>query len=517
MTVRLPYTTFDIESDIQKVRNQDQRILFIGQKVASGTATPLTIIEDIPNDTSWDTLLGATSMLAGMIRAAKQENVVSRMDAIAVEDNIGSTASTADITIVGATSADTELTIDIGSSINYSYTISVENGDNETAIAAAWETLINADSKRIVEASAVAGVLTLTAKNSGLEGNSIGLRVTGDLAGLTSITVPHMAGGTVSPVIDTIPTVIGNRRYQHIVMPQSYDVSAIATWLDGRFSVDNDIRNGTLLISKTDSVTNLKTLGNGYDNKSLDIHGNITAADYEGSSIFELDTVIASKCAAIWALRLTDDANISRLTLSAYGARDAFGGMHLASKPYHNTPFFNLPVADAGDEISNTEQKELNTAGVFFLGNNPVRREIISGDVVTTYKTHPVTSQSDISFKYQNYVDTLSEIREYFVNNVRARFAQARLTEGDIVDDIDMANENSISAYLNELYEDLTDEALTVKGNNALRFFKANKTVSLDVSTGKVVVNMKVPIVTQIREIEGVIEVSFTITLQAAA
>lgn len=522
MTVRLPYTTFDIESGVQKRRNQEQIILFIGQMTSAGTATPLTIIEDIPNDGSWDTDFGIESMLAGMLRAAKQENVDTRMDAIAVTDNVGSADATSDITIVGTTSAITQLTLDIGSSINYSYTISVALGDAEADIAAAWETLINADTKRIVEASAALGVLTLTAKNAGLEANSISLRVTGDLAGLTSITVPAMAGGTLSPVIDTIPAVIGNRRYQHIVMPASYDVGAIATWLDARFNVDNAIRNGTLLISKTGLVADLKTLGEGYDNRSLDIYGNTEATNYNGSSLFELDTVIASKCAAIFALRLTDDANISRLTISTYGARDAFGGMHLASKPYHNTPFFNLPTIDPVNEISDTEQKELNAAGISFLGNNSTRTTIISGDVVTTYKTHPITGQPDISFKYQNYVDTLSEIREYFVNNSRARFAQSRATAGDIVKDMDMANENAISAYMNDLYEDLTDQALTVKGNDALRFFKTNKTVDLDIAAGKAVVNMKVPIVTQIREIEGVVElsfadISFTVTLQPAA
>lgn len=521
MPINIPKITLDIESAIQKEQNQAQKILFIGQKLAAGTATPLTIIEDIPNDKSWDTLFDSKSILAGMLRTAKNLNQETRMDAIAVEDNVSSADATADITIVGTASATTELTLYVGSKLDYAYTISVSSGDTETVVAAAWETAINADANRIVEASAAAGVLTLTAQNAGLEGNFIGLRVVGDLGGLTSITVPHMASGTLSPDISTIPSIIGTDRYQHIVMPASYDVSSIATWLDGRFNVNNDIRNGTLIISITDSVADGKSLGNSYDNKSLDIHFNkeISRTMYEGSALFELDTVIASQFAAIAALRLTEDANISKYTTGVYGARDAYGGVHIASKPYHNTPFFNLPVIDREDGLTQEEQNELNEAGLFFLGNNSARTTIIAGDVVTTYKTNPITSQEDGSFKYQNYVDTLSSIREYFVNNCRERFAQSRLTEGDIVFDLDMVNKTVISAYLDDLYGDLEQEGLTVAGSAALRFFKdeRNKIIDIDIETGKATIDMKVPIVTQLREIQGVIQVSFTIDLQQAA
>jgi len=149
---------------------------------------------------------------------------------------------------------------------------------------------------------------------------------------------------------------------------------------------------------------------------------------------------------------------------------------------------------------------------LFFLGNNSPRTTIIAGDVVTTYKTNPITSQEDKSFKYQNYVDTYSEIREYYVNNSRERFAQTRLTIGELVKDIDMVNENIIRAYMAEIYGDLSIEALTVAGNQAIRYFKDNLNVELKPEERKATVNMKCPIVTQIGEIEGVIEASFPIS-----
>ena len=524
MTVKVPKVTFNIVPSAEKEKNEAQKILFVGQKLASGTATQLTIIKDIPYDKSWDTLFGAGSILAGMIRSAKEINVETRMDAVALDDNGASIVATSDITIVGTTSAETTLTLYVGSDTNHKYTISVASLSSETVVAAAFETAINADVNRIVDPSAAAGVLTLTALNKGLEGNFIGLRLEGDLGGLTSITVPAMAGGTLAPDVSTLPTLIGKERYNRIVMPSTYDYSAIATWLDGRFNTENDIRDGVLIIGITDSVSNGKTLGDSKDNKSMAVHFNKLVSitdEWEGSALFELDYVLTSRIAAISSLRLTDDSNISRYTISTYGSKDAFGGMHMASKPYHNTPFFNLNPIESGFrfELTDEEQEELNESGLFFLGNNRARTTVIAGDVVTTYKTNPISGQPDGSFKYLNYVDTYSAIREYFVDNSRQRFAQSRLTPGDLIKDIDMANENTIRAYMTELYSDLNDYALTVGGPQAIRFFKDkhNLKVTLNYETGKATVNMVVPIVTQLREIEGVIRVSFTINFQQQA
>jgi hypothetical protein len=117
----------------------------------------------------------------------------------------------------------------------------------------------------------------------------------------------------------------------------------------------------------------------------------------------------------------------------------------------------------------------------------------------------------DVTFTFLNYVDSSSAIREYFFNNYKARFAQSRLTEGDLSAGRDVANALSIRAFSEKLYSDLAgaDKVLVQSGERALNFFKQNLVVELDLAEGKVTITMFVPIVTQLRTIQGTIKIAF--------
>ena len=131
------------------------------------------------------------------------------------------------------------------------------------------------------------------------------------------------------------------------------------------------------------------------------------------------------------------------------------------------------------------------------------------GEVVTTYKNDSA-GNPDTSFKFLNYVDTASAAREYFWNNLKKRFAQSRLTEGDLIRGRDIANALSIEAYLTELYADLSELTILQAGETALQFFNDNISVTLDLSLGKATVTMIVPIVTQLRTINVSMQLAFT-------
>ena len=53
------------------------------------------------------------------------------------------------------------------------------------------------------------------------------------------------------------------------------------------------------------------------------------------------------------------------------------------------------------------------------LRNNPANTVLISNEAVTTYKTDTL-GNPDVTFKYVNFVDTLSIVREYVFNNLKA-------------------------------------------------------------------------------------------------
>jgi hypothetical protein len=145
------------------------------------------------------------------------------------------------------------------------------------------------------------------------------------------------------------------------------------------------------------------------------------------------------------------------------------------------------------------------------MGVNRGGTGALVGEVPTTYKTDPA-SNPDLTFKFLNFVDTGSNVREYFFNNLKARFAQSRLTEGAVSRGRDMANQVVIAVFLDKLYNDLAGPnfVLVQDGEAAIKFFKENRTIVLDLATGKAIVTMQVPIVTQLRSIIVTMKIAFS-------
>lgn len=511
-TILRPKVTLSIRAAALEISVAPQRILFIGQKTSAGSATSGALIQNIPNDNSQNTLFGENSMVAGMITAAKLINQQTQMDAIGLSDAGGAVAATGVVTFSGTATATGSIFITVGSTANYRYSVDIESGDTATAIGAKLVTLIGADAKVPVTAGNSSGAVTLTAVNAGLEGNTIGLRVEGSVAGVT-VALTAFTGGLTNPTITSVFDAIGENRYQTIVWPSTYTLSILTNFLGSRFNVTNEVLDGVGIVTVTDTYSNLLTAGNAQNSQSLVMFGNkkLTDSDFKGPSMLEMNNIMSSEFAALRALRLTAKANISRYVIATRGALDAFGGPALASLPYFNTPFFNLPLIPVAKGFTKDEVDSLANAGISVFGNNVTRTQVILSDVLTTYKTD-VAGNPDISFKYLNYVDTISTVREYMVNNLRVRFAQCRLTEGDLVAGRNIANADLIRAVVTQYYMDLSnaDFVLTQRGEIALDFFKQNLNVSLDLSTGTVTINMITPIVTQLREILGTIQIAFS-------
>jgi hypothetical protein len=236
-----------------------------------------------------------------------------------------------------------------------------------------------------------------------------------------------------------------------------------------------------------------------------------TVKGYLGPTINEADYVKSAQFAAIRALRLTSGQNVASFVTSS-ASRDQFGGTAAASLPYANTPLDNLPLIASGRGWTEVEIQGLYDAGAAVMGSNVGGTGIICGQVPTTFKTDGVNT--DLTFKYLNYMDTISQGREYFHTNLFAQYVQSRLTEGDLALGRDVVNAAGIEAYLDKLYLDLSgaDFMLVQDGTVAFEYFKANRTVTLTMATGTATIVMRVPIVTQLREIIATMKISFTTT-----
>jgi len=489
-----------------------QRVLFVGQKTAVGTATSGALISDIQNDASENTLFGANSMLAGMIRAFRAINLDVNIDAIPLDDAGAGVPATSTVTFAGTPTEAGTITITVGSRVNHAFKIAIATTDTATTIAAALVTAITADTDVPVTAGNVAGVVTLTAVNDGTEGNSIGIAKSGTVGGVTT-TLVGMASGATNPTLTGVFDVVGDIRYQTVVWPFTFTLTELKSFLDPRFNVDNKIQDGVGIVHSSDTFANLKSAGDAENSQSIVILGNreVTGGDVEGSGLLEIGTIISSQFAALRSLRLEDDTNIAPFVIATNGARDTRGGAAIASLPYHNTPFVNLPVVTQGDGFTAQELSDLLDAGVSNIGSNITATIAIAGPIKTTSKTD-VAGNPDPSFGFLNFVDTISTIREIYFNRLKARYAQSRLTTGALQSGRSIANEESIRAFLIGIYQDLgsADFVLVEAGETSLNFFKDNLSVVLDLVTGTATITMKVLIVTQLRIITGSIQIAFS-------
>ena len=512
-TVAQPSTTVNITSAVTEVANEDQKLLFIGQKTSAGTATAGALVPSIQNDNSWDTLFGEDSMLAAMIRSARLLNDQSQFDAIALDDSGSGVDAAATITITGAPTETSTLAVTVGSQQNHTVTVNVTSGDSVTVIALAVVAAVNADPRMPVIASSAVGVVTLTAVNAGTYGNTLGIEVVGEVPGIATAIVA-MASGATDPVLTGVFDVVGNVRYQGIVWPYADDTSVVRTFLDARFNVVNDVLDGVAFTSKTDTLANLQNTYSALNSQSLVVIGDELTNEtlLKGApSVFEIPVVKVSEFAAIRALRLTAGSSITQFLAGEVGL-DSFGGPALASRPYFNTPFPNIPVSVQGRGFTKSEVESLFDDGVSVMGNNTAANTIIMGEVVTTYKTD-TAGNPDQAFKFLNFVDTASGAREYIVNNLNARFAQSRLTEGDLVPGRPMANAQLILSTLTEFYSTLSgpEFALTQSGEDARTAFTSNTSVTVDLSQGLVTILMNsVPLVSQVRTFNATMRITFS-------
>ncbi|MGD9276250.1 MAG: hypothetical protein PVJ67_03705 [Candidatus Pacearchaeota archaeon] len=517
MAISNPSVNIQILPATQVAQNEAQKILFLGQKLAAGTAPAGDLVENIDNSNEQNTLFGEGSILATMITAAKAYNKISRFDAIPIDDDGSANDATGVVAFSGAPTAAGSILITIGSELNHTYTVSIVTTDTPTTIGDKLVTLITADTSCPVTAVNVTGTVTLTAKNGGLEGNFISLRYSGTVAGVTT-TLTAFSGGANNPSLDNVLDVVANLRYQTIVFPSTYLINDtnnnIITFLNNRFNISGDkILDGVGIMAVTDTEANLKaaTYGNNSQNVTFIANRTVpTDAARKGSSLVELDYVIASQFAAIRALRLTTDAPIANYVYASQSANDNYGGIHISTLPYHNTPFVNLPLIDNDLMWLDSERSELKEAGWTILGNNVGNTSIIADSVVTRYK-QDAAGDTDLSYKYLNYVDQASNVREYFHNNLKTAFRQTRLSLGDLVPGYNMANEGIIRSECMKLYAELADLALVPAGETAIKLFRDNLTITITEIEGKVTIVMLDPVVTQLRQIVATMQLTFSL------
>lgn len=519
--VRNPKVSLNLVQRNQTVGVEAHRVLIVGQKLAAGSATA-GLVSDVPRTAAEiDALFGARSHLAMLCRKFRAINPYSRLDAIALADN-GTTKATAKWVFSGTATEAKTVFFDVVSSESHSYEVDIEVGDTETDVTAKILALTDLDDRlpatvAISTTTATDDTITFTAANAGTHANKWLIRFHDEyqrpvtVAGLT-ITMTGWASGATDPVLTTALDAAENIRYHGIVWPQAYATTVPKAFINARFNLDNDIKDGVVFQWIEDTFANVKTLANAMNSPSWVMLTNETTntSYWKGPHLPEAPDVLTTIFVAARARRFEEEISISDLVVNNE-SRDQFGGRHTASLPYFNTPFIGVEQPDDGSGYIYSEQLELEDEGVTVIGSNTAKNAVIASALVTTYLNDSAGNPDD-TWHWLNWRDTHSVIREFFVNNLREDFAQHRLSTGAAVANFAIATAPSIRSKIYEYYDILSDDALTVRGREAHKILEDELTVDLVPDQRLVRLSCNVPMLSQLGQITGSVKFNFGIT-----
>lgn len=503
-----PKVTLQIIPAQQLSTVTEQKVLIVGQML-TGTATAGQLVQEIGNAGQEDGLFGSTSMVAGMVRRFKQVNRVTQLDVLPLADGGSATDATAVCTVTGTATAAGRVTLTVGSAKDFKVNVDIPSGASETEAATAIVTAFaNNVSKAPFTQASTAGAVTFTATNGGTHANDWTIAIEGSVAGLT-FALTGWTGGATDPVLTDIFDAIGDIRYQTIVYPAVYGLAEVEDLLNDRFNSTNDVKDGVAIQVRKGTLAELKAYTSALNSQSLVIFGNrtLTGTTAIGTAIQEMPDVSASEIAALRSLRLTQDAPLGDI-LTTVAPLDQFGGTSIASLPYFNTLVPQHLPETAGTGWTQEESDELESSAVSVFGSNRAFNNVILGQVVTTYLTDEAGNTDD-SFKFLNTIDTASVVREFFFANLKSRYAQTRLTDGDVLPRRDMANAITIRGFCNQLYDLLAEQGLVQLGTPAKTDFNDNLAITINVRTGTATINMAPLLVGQLRVVLGTVQINF--------
>jgi phage tail sheath gpL-like len=220
--------------------------LLMGQMLPTGTAVAAVPVR-LSSASEASALFENGSQLQRMAEAYFANDPFTEVWAIPLAD-VGVAKATDDLSFVGTSSAAGVLSLYIGGRL---LSISAPSGTTPTALGDLIEDALGVNeaaavvlsSTYPVTASNAAGVVTFTARNAGLEGNTIDLRVNwlgaagGERlpAGVTITELPsgtthvQLATGAVNPTLTTAITAMGDESYSYVVQPWT-DATSLDAW-----------------------------------------------------------------------------------------------------------------------------------------------------------------------------------------------------------------------------------------------------------------------------------------------
>ena len=198
------YLEWNNKLALRNLPTNQQKVVLIATHTAS-TLPALTDLANVFSEADVAATYGQGSQAHLMVRAALTAWPYATLSLITTADDAAGVAATATITFTGTATIQGVLRVGIANADVLQ--IGVKRTDTAASVATAVAAAINAQVDLPVTAAAAAGVVTLTAKNKGTDGNFIRISHSLTAAGLTAVAT-EFAGGDANPDIEPALTAI---------------------------------------------------------------------------------------------------------------------------------------------------------------------------------------------------------------------------------------------------------------------------------------------------------------------
>nr|DAI15991.1 MAG TPA: tail component [Caudoviricetes sp.] len=386
------YAEWNTKLAVRNLPTNRQRVLLIAQHTTNlGAVSALT---DVYSAAEVAERYGAGSQAHLMADAAIKAYANAALSIITLADHSAGVAASGKITITGNATTQGVLRVGIGNADVLM--VPVAAGDSADTVGKAVKAAIAAQPGLPVSAAEAAGVVTITAKNKGAEGNAIRLLAACTAAGI-STTVTAMAGGLVNPDIAAALNAVVAEGH-HIIACGINDetnllklrahLDTVASPMEKRWAIGVYGQTGTLA-----QATTLAGRLN---------HGHIVSAWYRGTP--SLPCELAAAFAAVMASEEDPARPLNTLALNSIG------------------------VCESKDKTMRTEQENALYNGVTPIETSPAGTQAQIVRAITTY-TKTANGTADESLLDVTTVRTLIYVSRACVDRIALRFPRDKLSD----------------------------------------------------------------------------------------
>lgn len=400
--LRVPLFYAEIDPRFANTSPAAQRALLIGQMIGSGTYTAGLPIQ-VASLADGIAGAGAGSILAGMIAAWRLNDPLGELWVLPLADDGGGTAATGSLAVTGTATAAGQVPLYVAGQL---VAVAVAVGDTATVIGGNIASAIGAALLPVTGVNTT-GTVALTARNKGLAGNDIDLRLAfrGSAAGEVmpagvSIAITAMSGGATNPSLTTPIANLGDKGFDFIVtsITDTTSLNALQTLLsdtNGRWSPLQQ-KYGHAFAAVRNTAGSLATLGAGRNDQHLTIVG------FTDSPMPEW--VWASAFAAVAAASLREDPALPLQYLGVQG---------ILAPPIAS----RFPIA--------TRNTTLLFSGIttWFVDANGL---VTIENMVTTYVTN-AQGNADNSYLEIETMFTLMYVLRFMRARVQTKFSRVKL------------------------------------------------------------------------------------------